>query len=98
MHIIRLRPTPEDLEEWNSDMEDPTLKHRALKADTWTGFLHESTQKNIFDALGKTPEPEDKLRLRDNVLKQLYYVAAAEEAYIKGERGWSSICRRRNRR
>lgn len=92
MHIIRLRPSREDLEEWQRDLEDPTEMHRAAKTPTWTGFLQDSTQKNIFDALGKTPEPEEKLRLRQKVLDQMWYVAAAEEAYIKGERGWSSFC------
>jgi hypothetical protein len=40
--------------------------------------------------LGKSPEPEGKLRLRQKILDDLYYIAGEEEGFLKGDRGQSS--------
>lgn len=84
LHILRLRPTIQQLKDWNDGLHTP---NKAQQADRWTAFLEEHTLPSIFDALGKSPDPEEKLRHRQKVLRQMYRVAAAEEAYFKGERG-----------
>jgi hypothetical protein len=75
----------QQLEVWNNNLQNP--QNRALQAERWTEFLEGQTLPGMFDALGKSPEPEEKMKQRQKVLRQMYYVAAAEEAYLKGERG-----------
>lgn len=85
VHLLRLRPSKAQLNEWNKGLNVPYL---ALQAEHWTEFLREATSVTILDALGqKTLEPEEKLRQREKILGDIFYVAAAEEAYQKGERG-----------
>ena len=79
----------QQLEDWNNNLQNSS--HKAMQADRWADFLKAQTLPGMFDALGKSPEPEEKVKQRQKVLSQMYYVAAAEEAYLKGERGQSNF-------
>lgn len=84
LHILRLRPDLDTLRKYNNGVQ---LHTKQLKAERWTEFLESLTHSTIFDALEKKPEPEAKLKLRQKILRQIYFVAKAEEEYLKGERG-----------
>lgn len=89
MYILRLRPSIEQLEKWNGDFHVPD---ETLDISGWTAFLEKHTEfSSIFVGLGKIPEPEYKLRLRQRLLDDIFYVAGEEERFLKGERGQSSL-------
>ena len=87
--ILRLRPSTDELKKWNGHLYVP---NKTLATRGWTAFLQEQTQySSMLVGLGKSPEPEGKLRLRQKVLDDMYYIAGEEERFLKGERGQSSF-------
>ena len=88
LHILRLRPSSQQLKKWNGDLYVP---NKTLETRGWTAFLQEQTQfSSMLVGLGKSPEPEEKLRLRQKILDDLYHIAGEEEGFLKGDRGKSS--------
>lgn len=85
IHLLRLRPTPAQLKEWNDDKSDP---HPTHVARGWTAFLKELAGASVFDDLQK--EEKRKTESRKDLLSELYEVASMEEAFVNGEIGRSS--------
>lgn len=82
LHLLRLRPTPAQLKEWNSSSVKP---HHTHMTKGWTEFLRELAPPSIFDEAreldgGKTEE-------RKKLLAQIYDLAKQEEDYQNGEIG-----------
>lgn len=86
IHLLRLRPTPAQLKEWNEDKSDP---HPIHLLQGWTAFLEELAGASVFDDLQK--EDKRKTDSKKDLLRQLYEVASKEEAFVNGEIG--RLCR-----
>ena len=84
IHLLRLRPTPAQLKEWNEDKSEP---HPTHAAEGWTAFLQELAGPSVFDDLQK--EDKKKTESKKELLRELYEVAGKEEEFLKGERGQS---------
>lgn len=80
LHLLTLRPTPEQLREWNNGSTEP---HPTHVNKGWTAFLEELAGPSIFDDLPK--ESEDRTRRRKDLMRQMYEVAALEESYLAGK-------------
>lgn len=82
VHLLRLRPSPEDFKKWNNNDTEPSKTHIERG---WTAFLMDLAGPEIFDDLPK--ETPEKLKLRQDLMAQMYNLAAMEEEYLKDERG-----------
>lgn len=89
LHLLRLRPSPEQLKAWNQDKTEPHVIHRTVG---WTAFLQDLAGVDIFDDLPK----EDLKRTvqRQELLRQMYDVAKMEEEYQIGGIGESTLLKR----
>lgn len=76
MHLLRLRPTPEDLKSWNNDMAEPNPTHVTRG---WTAFLRELAPLDSVDAIDNGKP--DKVKKRREYMKDLYDVAEMEEDF-----------------
>jgi hypothetical protein len=81
VHLLRLRPTPAQLKEWNKGCVEP---HQTHVAKGWTEFLKELAPPSMFDEMR---EPDDKREEREKLLAQAYDLAKREEQYEEGEIG-----------
>lgn len=81
LHLLRLRPTPAQLKEWNKDCVEP---HPTHVNRGWTDFLRELAPPSAVDDLR---EPDDKTEERKKLLAQVYELAEREERYLDGEIG-----------
>ncbi|CAK3838193.1 Hypothetical predicted protein [Lecanosticta acicola] len=79
LHLLRLRPSPEQLKAWNKDMTEPHPIHRNVG---WTAFLQELAGPEIFDDLPK--EDKKRKQQRQELLHQMYQVAQMEEDFQIG--------------
>ncbi|EME43175.1 hypothetical protein DOTSEDRAFT_72529 [Dothistroma septosporum NZE10] len=79
LHLLRLRPDPDQLKIWNKDKTEPNSTHLY---HGWTAFLKESAGAEIFDELPK----EDKVRTesRKAMMEQMYRVAQLEQDFLDG--------------
>lgn len=84
LHLLRLRPTVQQLREWNSHGDSTELCKR-YQAEGWTAFLKAMTPNTIFHGLD-TDRPERR-KHREKTLEDIYHVAAKEEEYLKGNYG-----------
>lgn len=82
LHLLRLRPSPQQLKAWN---DDTTEIHKTHEHCGWTEFLRELAGPDLFDDLPK--EAPNRVKLRQTLLAQMYAVAAMEEEFQKDERG-----------
>jgi hypothetical protein len=84
IHLLRLRPTPEELKSYqrNDQVENLVMTH---KYEGWTAFLKKLTPKNVFDGL--EPERPGMRKLQEQLLGQLFDVAEVEEDYLNDARG-----------
>ncbi|KAF2171078.1 hypothetical protein M409DRAFT_51301 [Zasmidium cellare ATCC 36951] len=80
LHLLRLRPTPAQLKEWNEDKSEP---HPTHLTKGWTEFLQELAGASVFDDLQK--EDKKKTELKKELLRHMYEVAELEEKYCNGE-------------
>ncbi|CZT17899.1 uncharacterized protein RCC_03736 [Ramularia collo-cygni] len=80
LHLLRLRPTPQQLRAWNNNHTEDNKTHVRCG---WTAFLKELAGPDVFDDLPK--EAPNRVRLRQNLLAQMYEVAAMEEQLEKDE-------------
>ncbi|KAK6437030.1 hypothetical protein LTR95_006778 [Oleoguttula sp. CCFEE 5521] len=78
MHLLRLRPTPDQLAVWNHDNAEVRNTHRT---QGWTEFLQELAGEPVVCAIGG---PEDKEGKRKELLKKLYCVAKLEQDFVDG--------------
>lgn len=82
LHLLRLRPTPQQLRAWN----DETTEHNKTHVSRgWTAFLEELAGPDLFDDLPR--EAPNRVQLRRTLLAQMYEVAALEEQFDNGEVG-----------
>lgn len=81
LHLLRLRPTPAQLKEWNKDCVEP---HPTHVNRGWTDFLRELAPPSTVD---DSREPDDKTEERKKLLAQVYELAEREEKYLDGEIG-----------
>jgi hypothetical protein len=82
LHLLRLRPTPAQLKQWNKDCVEP---HKTHVTKGWTNFLKELAPPEIvFD---EKREPDDKTEERQKLLAQAYDLAYREEQYVNSEIG-----------
>jgi hypothetical protein len=82
LHLLRLRPTPEDLKQWNKGCVEP---HQTHVAKGWTEFLKELAPPSIFDDM-REPEIKEQQE-RQKLLSQIYDLTKKEEEYRTGEIG-----------
>ena len=80
IHLLRLRPTVEQLKSWNKDGFEPS---KTLETCGWTAFLRELTGQYSLEGL----EPREKLVHRKRILEDLYDIAEKEESFFRGECG-----------
>lgn len=87
LHLLRLRPDPEQLRIWNEDKTEPNPIH---EYQGWTAFLKDSAGAEIFDELPK----EDKVRTekRKYLMEQMYDVAQFEQDFLDGGVGEYLLC------
>jgi len=79
---LRLRPTPEELKEWNNGCVEP---HQTHVNKGWTEFLKELAPLGIFDDM-REPEGKEQQE-RQRLLAQIYDLGKKEEEYKNGEIG-----------
>ncbi|USW51710.1 hypothetical protein Slin15195_G050290 [Septoria linicola] len=79
LHLLRLRPTPAQLEQWNRFDTAPSKTHQ-LRG--WTAWLKELAGPEIFEDLPR--EPCHRTKYRRNLMAQMYEVAEMEEEYLEG--------------
>jgi len=81
LHLLRLRPTPAQLKEWNKNCVEP---HPTHVTKGWTQFLVALAPPSTCD---DSREPDDKTEGRQKLLAQIYDLAEREERYLDGEIG-----------
>lgn len=86
LHLLRLRPTPQQLQAWNDNTTEPNKTHITRG---WTEFLKELAGPDILDDLPR--EAPNRVELRKTLLSQMYTVAAMEEQYQNDEIGESFL-------
>lgn len=79
LHLLRLRPTPSQLEEWNRYDTPPSKTHTERG---WTAWLEELAGPEVFDEVPK--EATHRLKYRRQLMKDMYEVARMEEEYLGG--------------
>lgn len=87
LHLLRLRPTPKQLTEWNGGVAEP---HKTHVNEGWTAFLRELASKKILDEI--PVDSLDKAKQRPKVMDNMYMMAQAEEDYLEGARGTPTHC------
>lgn len=86
LHLLRLRPTPAQLEQWNRFDTAPSKTHQ-LRG--WTAWLKELAGPEIFDDLPR--EPCHRTKYRRELMAQMYEVAEMEEDYLNDAIGTCNI-------
>ncbi|KAI7285244.1 hypothetical protein KC345_g1797 [Hortaea werneckii] len=76
LHLLRLRPTPEQLKAWNKDTTEPNKTHRFRG---WTAFLRELAPVDSLDDV--SPTDKKMVRYRRQLFKELYDVAEMEQEW-----------------
>ncbi|KAM0714364.1 hypothetical protein Q7P37_010151 [Cladosporium fusiforme] len=79
LHLLRLRPDPAKLKEWNEGSIEP---HQTHLTKGWTEFLMELAPPSIFVELR---ESDDKTQHRQKLLAQIYELASREEDFERGD-------------
>ncbi|KAI7359553.1 hypothetical protein KC336_g22034, partial [Hortaea werneckii] len=76
LHLLRLRPTPEQLKAWNKDTTEPSKTHRFRG---WTAFLRELAPVDSLDDV--SPTDKKMVQYRRKLFKELYDVAEMEQEW-----------------
>lgn len=82
LHLLRLRPTPEQLNAWNKGCSPPNPTH---VNQGWTAFLEELAPVSVLDELREAKT--EKAEKRKELMQQMYHIAAHEQSYLDGEIG-----------
>ena len=77
LHLLRLRPTPDDLKRMNGDGFKP---HSTHVSRSWTAFLRESAPPESLDELN--PKDPTRVEKRRRLLTEIYEIAEMEEEYL----------------
>jgi len=77
LHLLRLRPTPDDLKRMNGDGFEP---HSTHVFRSWTAFLRESAPPESLDELN--PKDATRVEKRRRLLTEIYEIAEMEEEYL----------------
>lgn len=85
LHLLRLRPSPSQLEEWNRYDTPPSKTHIERG---WTAWLEELAGPEVFDEVPK--DASHRLKYRRQLMKDMYEVARMEEEYLGGALGMIS--------
>ncbi|KAK1811651.1 hypothetical protein LTR12_013990 [Friedmanniomyces endolithicus] len=83
LHLLRLRPTPDDLKRMNGDGFEP---HSTHVSRSWTAFLRESAPPESLDELN--PKDPTRVEKRRRLLKEIYEIAEMEEEYLAPGPDW----------
>ncbi|KAK0265123.1 hypothetical protein LTS16_016212 [Friedmanniomyces endolithicus] len=83
LHLLRLRPTPDDLKRMNGDGFEPHSTH-VLRS--WTAFLRESAPPESLDELN--PKDATRVEKRRRLLMEIYEIAEMEEEYMTPGPDW----------
>ncbi|KAK0328815.1 hypothetical protein LTR82_000748 [Friedmanniomyces endolithicus] len=83
LHLLRLRPTPDDLKRMNGDGFEP---HSTHVSRSWTAFLRESATPESLDEL--RPKDPARVEKRRRLLKEIYAIAEMEEDYLAPGPDW----------
>ena len=86
MHLLRLRPTAEQLRSWNGDVAEPI---KTIENIGYTAWLRELTPLSTLELEREVPseQPDQKLAQRIKTLEELFDVAEKEESFANGECG-----------
>ncbi|KAK0803781.1 hypothetical protein LTR59_004568 [Friedmanniomyces endolithicus] len=83
LHLLRLRPTPDDLKRMNGDGFKP---HSTHVSRSWTAFLRESAPPESLDELN--PKDPTRVEKRRRLLTEIYEIAEMEEEYLAPGPDW----------
>ncbi|KAK0798353.1 hypothetical protein LTR59_005799 [Friedmanniomyces endolithicus] len=83
LHLLRLRPTPDELKRMNGDGFEP---HSTRVSRSWTAFLRESAPPESLDELN--PKDPTRVEKRRRLLKEIYEIAETEEDYLAPGPDW----------
>jgi len=83
LHLLRLRPTPGQLQEWNNGVEP----HPTHATQGWVQFLMEIGPPALMDKI--FGENKEKTETRKKLLGVAYDLALQEQRYKDGECGMS---------
>lgn len=84
IHLLRLRPSPQQLNTWNEDNTDYNETH---VRQGWTAFLEEIAGPETIDECPKVSV--EKAERRRKYLSQIYELAGMEEEYKRDDRDGS---------
>ncbi|EMC96933.1 hypothetical protein BAUCODRAFT_433000 [Baudoinia panamericana UAMH 10762] len=85
VHILRLRPTPEQLKTMNNDTCEA---YPTYAVQSWTQFLKELCPVTSLDDL--SPSTPARIKMRQRLFEELYGAAEMEEDFKTGGRDGSS--------
>ncbi|PPJ50421.1 hypothetical protein CBER1_05541 [Cercospora berteroae] len=77
LHLLRLRPSPDQLKKWNRYDTEPSKTHIERG---WTAWLQELSGHEVFDDLPKGSSY--RIEHRRSLMDQMYAVAEMEEDYL----------------
>lgn len=87
LHLLRLRPSPDQLKKWNRYDTEPSKTHIERG---WTAWLQELAGHEVFDDLPKGSS--HRIEHRRSLMDQMYAVAEMEEDFLNGAIGmWSKV-------
>lgn len=84
IHLVRLRPSPEVLNEWMR-LPDGLTYPTTLRSDQWTASLKELTPLSLFKTV--PGESTKKVARRPQVLDDFFRIAEMEEEWMIGGNG-----------
>lgn len=90
LHILRLRPSPQELKAWNRDEADAKQPTKTHEQGYWTAFLKELAPPTILDDLS-AGEPIEKIERKRKIMLKMYEIAEKEECYA--DEGCGEHCR-----
>lgn len=77
LHLLRLRPTPAQLVEWN---KNDFVASKTHIRHGWTMWLKELAGPEVFEELSK--DADHRVKHRQKLMEQMYEVARMEEEYL----------------
>jgi hypothetical protein len=87
LHLLRLRPTADQLAEWYGSNDATEVKEKYAR-EGWTEFLKQMTPTDVFAGLDCSYD--EKRRRRMAIMEQMWNVAKLEEQCKNGEIGMCS--------
>ena len=88
IHLLCLRPLPEDVQQWNGNTAEFNNSHAYRSTGHWTSFLRGLTPLSLFDEVFR--EPQEKVERRPELVNEIFRVAELEEGYSEDANGRST--------